>query len=193
MFLLTKPPREKIDRILDAQRDAPFSYPEVGATRGAPPAGYRVDHNRVRLGAGAAVYERAVAALRRWDMFAIGWAELCWPAPIAPGTVVAVVAAFAGLWSINPCRIVYVIDEDDGRARRFGFGYGTLPAHEARGEERFLVEWDRAGDGVWYEILAFSRPRGPLARVGYPAMRLLQRRFAADSKIAMQRASAMIL
>jgi len=146
-----------------------------------------------RLGAGAAAYARALAALRRWDMFAIGWAELCWPAPIVPGATVAVVAEAVGLWSVNPCRIVYAIDEDDGRARRFGFGYGTLPAHEARGEERFLVEWDRADDQVWYDILALSRPRSPLARLGYPAMRLLQRRFAADSKLAMQRATAMIL
>src|SRR5689334_5791166 len=140
MFLLAKPSRTEVERVLDLQRDAPFSYPEVGATRGPPPPGYRIDHNRVGLGAGAATYDRALAALRRWDMFAIGWAELCWPVPIAPGATVAVVASSFGLWSVNPCRIVYVIDEDDGRARRFGFGYGTLPAHEARGEERFLVE-----------------------------------------------------
>jgi len=190
MFLLTKPSRARIDRILDEQRAAPFTYPEVGATRGAPPPGYRVDHNRVRLGAGAAAYDCALAALRGWEMFGLGWAQLCWPAPIAPGATVAVLASVLGLWSLNPCRIVYVIDEDDGRVRRYGFGYGTLPAHEARGEERFVVEWERAGGGVWYDILAFSRPRSPLARLGYPAMRLFQRRFAAGSKRAMQRAVA---
>lgn len=187
MFLLARPSAEQIDNLLAVQRQAAFSYAEVGATRAAPPRGYRVDHNRVWLGSGAQAFERAVAALRRWAMFELGWAELCSPGPIAPGTAVAVLARVFGVWSINPCRIVYTLDEDDGRLRRFGFGYGTLPAHEARGEERFTVEWDR-GDDVWYDILAFSQPRSALARLGYPAMRLIQRRFACDSKRAMLRA-----
>src|SRR5262245_46391050 len=42
---------------------------------------------------------------------------------------------------------------------RHGFASGTLPAHAESGEERFIVEWDRADGGVWYDILAFSRPR----------------------------------
>lgn len=188
MFLLARPSAEQIDNLLAVGRQAAFSYAELGATRGVPPAGYRVDHNRVWLGAGAAAFERAAAALRRWAMFELGWAELCSPGPIAPGTTVAVLARVFGVWSVNPCRILYTLDERDGRLWRYGFGYGTLPAHEARGEERFSVEWNHNDDGVWYDILAFSRPRSALARLGYPAMRLFQRRFARDSKRAMLRA-----
>ncbi len=51
---------------------------------------------------------------------------------------------------------------------RFGFAYGTLPGHVESGEERFLVEWDRGDDAVWYDILAFSRPNHVLTRLGYP-------------------------
>jgi uncharacterized protein (UPF0548 family) len=36
-----------------------------------------------------------------------------------------------------------------------------------------------------YDILAFSRPRQMLARIGYPLSRLLQKRFAEGSKAAM--------
>jgi uncharacterized protein (UPF0548 family) len=72
--------------------------------------------------------------------------------------------------------------------RRAGFAWGTLPAHVASGEERFLVEWQRADDTVWYDVLAFSRPNALLLKLGYPAMRLMQRRFARDSKAAMLRA-----
>jgi uncharacterized protein (UPF0548 family) len=71
---------------------------------------------------------------------------------------------------------------------RFGFAYGTLPHHVERGEERFCVEWRHADDSVWYDILAFSRPHHPLLIPGYPVARIVQRRFARDSKRAMLRA-----
>src|SRR5262249_37567536 len=113
--------------------------------------------------------------------------QLCWPdAPIAIGSTIAILAAGFGLWTLNVCRIVYVVEED-GPVRRYGFAYGTLPEHVGRGEERFTVEW-RRDDSVWYDILAFSQPNHLLMQLGYPAMRMLQRRFAQDSKRAMQRA-----
>jgi uncharacterized protein (UPF0548 family) len=79
---------------------------------------------------------------------------------------------------------VYVVDEE-GPMERFGFAYGTLAEHAESGEERFTVEWNRYDDSVWYDILAFSRPRQMLARLGHPVSRLLQRKFAKDSKLAM--------
>jgi uncharacterized protein (UPF0548 family) len=185
MFLLTKPSDEQIRNLIAAQRDTPFSYPDVGASSGALPVGYTVDHNRVKLGDGPATFERAVAALRRWEMFNLGWIQLCWPErPIAIETTVAVLASLYGLWSLNCCRIVYLVD-DDRPVRRYGFAYGTLALHEERGEERFLIEWDHSDDAVWYDILAFSRPNSLLAKLGYPAARVLQKRFARDSKRAM--------
>jgi uncharacterized protein (UPF0548 family) len=97
-------------------------------------------------------------------------------------------ASSFGLWTLNACRIVYTIDEDRP-LRRYGFAYGTLPEHLARGEERFQVEWNRADDSVWYDIVAFSQPNQVLAQLGYPAMRSAQKRFARDSKRAMLRAT----
>ena len=66
--------------------------------------------------------------------------------------------------------------------KRFGFGYGTLPGHGERGEERFSVEWSRENNTVHYDVFAFSRPKHPLAWLGYPFARMLQKRFARDSK-----------
>jgi uncharacterized protein (UPF0548 family) len=60
-----------------------------------------------------------------------------------------------------------------------------LAEHAESGEERFTVEWNREDDSVWYDILAFYRPRQMLARLGYPLSRLLQKRFAEGSKAAM--------
>jgi len=81
--------------------------------------------------------------------------------------------------------------EEDGHVKRFGFAYGTLPGHVESGEERFLIEWDRADNCVWYDILAFSRPRHILAWLGYPWVRHLQKRFRQESGAAMCRATAL--
>lgn len=150
-----------------------------------------MDHNRARLGEGEEAFDRAVAALRGWKMFDVGWVRV-FPsdAPIEVGTTVAVVGRHHGFYSLNACRIVYLIDEDDGGLRRCGFAYGTLPEHAERGEERFTVEWCREDGTVHYDLYAFSRPNHPLARIGYPLARRQQRRFARDSLRAMVRATA---
>ena len=93
-----------------------------------------------------------------------------------------------GLWWLNAARIVYAVDEATESVARYGFAYGTLPGHVEAGEERFLVEWDRRDDSVWYDIRAFSRPRHILTRLGKWQVRRLQQRFRDDSAAAMLRA-----
>lgn len=187
MYLLREPRPDEIRAFLSAQKDQPFSYEHVGASREQPPRGYTVDHNRVRLGEGAEAFERAVKAVREWKMFDMPWLQLCWPdTPIEEGATVAVLVSLMGLWSLNAARIVYVLEED-GVDKRFGFAYGTLPEHGERGEERFTVELHAKDQSVWYDVCAFSQPN-LLARLGYPFARHLQRRFARDSKSAMQKA-----
>jgi uncharacterized protein (UPF0548 family) len=190
MLQLKRPTDDQVRAFLAAQGEHTFSYPEVGMSRWEPPAGYFVDHERTRLGQGRQVYERACEAIREWRMFDLGWVELCWPqAPIEPATTVAVVAGRLGLWSVNACRIVYVVDEA-GPVERFGFAYGTLPDHMERGEERFTVEWNRQDDSVWYDLFCFSWPNHFVAQCGFPYMRRVQKRFRRDSALAMLRAVA---
>ena len=190
MLSLRKPSAESIRPFLTAQAKLPFTYSAVGATAGTPPAGYVVDHTRIMLGEGEAVFHLAIAALRRWEQFRLGWVEAWSPeTPIQSGAVVAVMGRAIGLWWLNACRIVYVVN-DQGPVKRFGFAYGTLPEHVESGEERFTVEWHDADNGVWYDILAFSRPHHVLARLGYPYVRILQKRFARDSTAAMLKAVA---
>ncbi len=193
MFFFRKPSEDDVRRFVSLQRDLPFSYEEVGASReGVLPEGYVVDRYRVRLGEGPEAYERAKEALRAWRQFDLGWVRLFPPdAPIEVGTTVGVLARHYGFWSLNPARIAYLIEES-GETERFGFGYGTLPGHGERGEERFAVEWRREDDSVHYDVLAFSRPKHPLAWLGYPFARLLQRRFARDSRKAMVEAAGKV-
>jgi uncharacterized protein (UPF0548 family) len=187
MFSLSKPSSEIIHAFLAAQKDQQFSYGHVGASRATVPDGYVLDHNRIQLGVGSAVFERAKDAIRQWKMFEMSWLELCWPnVPIVAGSTVAVVVHHLGFWSLNACRIVYAM-KDRGVVESYGFAYGTLQDHAEMGEERFTVEFRAKDETVWYDIYAFSRPR-PSARLAYPFTRALQKRFASDSKAAMQRA-----
>ncbi len=177
-------------RFLAVQAELPFSYAEVGASAGTPPAGYVVDRTRIKLGEGELIFRSAIAALRRWEQFRLGWVE-AWPpeTPIQKGEAVAVMGRALGFWWLNACRIVYVVDER-GPMAKFGFAYGTLPGHVERGEERFLVEWSQNDDCVWYDILAFSRPNCFSARLGYPVVRRLQKRFGRDSAASMLKAAS---
>jgi uncharacterized protein (UPF0548 family) len=190
MFLFEIPSERVIRDFLAAQRELAFTYPDVGSTKDKPPQGFSVDHTRVRLGSGRQAFDAASQALRHWKQFDLGWVT-AGPVdiPLEPGQTVAVWATILGVSVINACRIVYVVSEE-GPLTRFGFAYGTLPGHIESGEERFLVEWDRASNDVYYDILAFSRPRHWTARFGYPFARLQQRRFARDSAAAMQEAVA---
>ncbi|MCM3901939.1 MAG: DUF1990 domain-containing protein [Pyrinomonadaceae bacterium] len=185
MFFLRQPSEEAIRRFISSQCELPFSYPEVGATAGELPGGYLVDRNRIKLGTGKETYERASAALRNWQQFDLGWVRMV-PAetPIEVGAVVAILTRHFGFWSLNACRVVYLIDED-GPLKKFGFAYGTLSSHVERGEERFTIELHETNDSVWYDILAFSRPNQFMVSLGFPLARRLQKRFARDSLAAM--------
>ena len=178
MIRITEPSEDDVAKFISNQRNSNFTYLEVGATNTTPPStGYTVDHNRVQLGHGEGTYKRAVEALKNWGQFELGWVTIV-PrgVKIEVGATVAVKARAFGTWSLSAARVVYVIDE----ARRFGFAYGTLPDHVECGEERFLIEW-LPDDSVWYDILAFSKPRHPLVRLSSPMARMLQKRFARES------------
>lgn len=189
MFTLAEPSDRDIERFISSQTDLPFTYAEVGATRFDPataPRAFTLDHNRVQLGNGVEVYERAVEALKQWRQFDLGWVTVVpHGVKVEKDAVVAVKARACGTWSLSASRVVYVIDEQ-GPIRRAGFAYGTLPDHVECGEERFLIEWSPIDDSVWYDILAFSRPRHPLVKLGSPVARRLQKRFARDSLATMK-------
>jgi uncharacterized protein (UPF0548 family) len=188
LFRFTAPSVDEVSHFISGQEHACLSYTDVGASAGKMPDRYNVDHNRILLGRGQEAWRRALKAIREWQMFNLSWVRLYSPAaPIQVGTNVAVLVNHFAFYSLNACRIVYVVNED-GPVERYGFAYGTLEEHAERGEERFTVEWRRAENEVWYDILAFSRPKKLAAKLGYPASRFLQYKFARDSKSAMLKA-----
>src|SRR3954454_15340198 len=108
MFLFRKPSPSALDDFRAAQAKLDFTYPAVGASASTPPPGYVVDHTRIKLGEGEAIFRAARSALGRWDQFRLGGVEP-WPpeAPIRAGEVVGSLARCLGLWWLNACRIVY--------------------------------------------------------------------------------------
>jgi uncharacterized protein (UPF0548 family) len=191
MILLGKPSPHTVSEFLSTKLSQEFSYKEVGMTKhpnmNAP--GYTTDHNRVQLGEGSLVFDKAIDALKNWQHFNLGWVNVTnTKTPIEIGSVVAVCASFVPVGLLFFCRIVYVVSED-GPVKKYGFAYGTLPGHPECGEERFTVEWNTSDNSVWYDILAFSQPAWLSTKIAYPLTRSLQKRFAKDSKRAMVEAT----
>lgn len=185
MQLFRPPNANDISHFLVSRQPLDFSYPASGFTdKDQQVLGYDNDHNRVLLGHGPEVWRMACQAIRSWKMFPGGWAYIRPErAPLRQGEILAMIIHLFGVYWLNPCRIVYTIEEE----RRFGFAYGTLPGHIECGEERFSVEW-LDDDSVWYDLKAFSRPSLWLVKLGYPVARRFQRRFVKESLAAMQRA-----
>jgi len=174
----------------------PLSYPEVGAsaqldspaTQESLAAHYDVDRHEFTLGRGRSSFDRARSALMAWRQFDIPWLEFHGPDQVASNQVVATLVSVAGLWFLNPCRVVYADSPPDQDL--VAYAYGTLPGHAECGEERFQLSLDPVSQEVRYRIAAFSRPALVLSKLGYPLARRLQKRFATASAHALKRAAA---
>ncbi len=166
----------------------PYSYPDVGATRTAPPSGWAVDRLVDDVGVGREAFERAKQAISAYRMFHQSWIDLIHADTLAEGAEVVFASHQFGMWTLNACRVVYVIDEEDADRAQFGFAYGTLANHAVAGEERFLATWDKQSDIVDFEVFKFSLPRHPLVRMVAPIARSIQRKFSEDAVLTVKRA-----
>jgi uncharacterized protein (UPF0548 family) len=153
----------------DRLREQPFTYAPVGATAtGDSPDGFHHVEVSTVVGRGDAAFDHAVETLMTWRMHAgAGLRVAASSERVHEG---AVVRCRLGPLRI-PCRVVWVLDEQDAQ----GFGYGTLPGHPEAGEESFVVSRD--GDVVTLRVTAYSRPglmvtrlAGPVGRWGQRAM-----------------------
>jgi uncharacterized protein (UPF0548 family) len=146
----------------------PFTYPEVGATAGLMPPGYKHLGYAAHIGMGQLRFDQAADAVMHWGMqHGAGLRIQATSDVVEVGTVVIVKMAFLKA----PCRVVYVVDEPHVR----GFAYGTLPGHPESGEERFVVRHDPVTSAVYAEVSSFSRPATWWSKLGGPITSLAQR------------------
>jgi len=186
MFLPRRPSPQKIKTFLERSQSLPLSYEPIGIAHESP-RGFKIDEASSVIGHGVESFARAKQALTNWRQFELGWVELH-PrgASIEVGTVVAVLVRHLGFWSLNGCRIVFLLEKEE---MTFGFAYGTLNNHAELGEEIFEVSFDPGSQAVTYRIRAVSKAHAAAARLGYPYTRFLQERFRRDSIAAMRRAA----
>jgi uncharacterized protein (UPF0548 family) len=174
VFFVRRPSPAALDRILAQARAAALTYAEVGATNGEEwPVGYRHDFDQGLLGSGKETFDRAVSALREWQAHTGAGTEL-FPrgAAVAEDEVALLLIHAAGLWTVAPFRVVYVVEEPTS----FRFAYGTLPGHPEQGEASFAVVRNET-DEVFFRLASFSRPVDPFARIAKPLARRIQRRY----------------
>jgi uncharacterized protein (UPF0548 family) len=173
VLFIRKPSAATLERLLDEARSTAPTYTHVGATKeGVAPPGYRADSDQISLGRGGEIFERAVAAVRRWQAQRGAGIEVSPPdATVVEGDTTLLLIRALGLWTVAPCRVVYVQEERD----RIAFAYRTLPGHPERGEASFSVRALDHGE-VEFCVASFSRPADPLARFAKPLTRRLQRR-----------------
>lgn len=186
MIYLRKPTDREINRVLDECQNEDFNYPFTGVTRelidsGAGPKGFRLDRFTFDLGFGEEVFEAAKSAIDSWQMFNHEMATLN---PETAGTslqqCVTVLFRGYGLWILNPARILYRLSETNlraGNVKHYGFAYGTVPGHIAKGEECFSVEIDSQTQQVQFRITVISRPGHFLSWIGRMIMLREQKRF----------------
>ena len=150
--------------------DEDVTYPEVGATAGDLPPGYRHVVRRAALGSGRDVFDRCATALMTWGVQrAAGIDVRASHSPAQVGGVVSQRLGIGPLGVIAPCKVVYVVDEADRR----GFAYGTLPGHPESGEESFAVSILEDGS-VALDLRSFSRPGNVISRIGQPMSHWVQ-------------------
>ena len=169
---VTRPGSAALEKTLATQRTQLVTF--KGSLQ--PTAGFRFVRVLEPLGAGEAVLQRAVRGLEAWAVYPVWMTLSPRPAPIQQEVCALFVTGITPFWTVSAVRIAEV----ERSAGRFAFTLRTLPQHALSGAERFCVYRDEQGT-VWFELTALSKPQHPLARLGSPAVRLVQRRFARDS------------
>ncbi|MBV8928396.1 MAG: DUF1990 domain-containing protein [Mycobacteriaceae bacterium] len=145
-----------------------YTYPEVSATAGTLPDGYHHVRESAVIGHGRDRFESAAANVMRWGMLRGAGVR------VQPSSDVAEVGStvVVGLGPVRaPCRVVYVVDEENRR----GFAYGTLKGHPESGEELFSVRYEPSTEAVYAEVVAFSRHATWWSKAAGPITSLLQR------------------
>lgn len=153
---------------LDDLTGLPLTYTDIGATARDLPPGYRHVRLSHRIGTGRPRFEQAAATVLRYGM--LRGAGLRVTATTEVAEVGTDVLGRLGPF-VAPCRVVYVLAEQNRR----GFAYGSLPGHAVSGEELFAVRYEAAEHAVYAEVVAFSRPAAWWSRLGAPVAALVQK------------------
>jgi uncharacterized protein (UPF0548 family) len=166
-----------------------LNYPQLGRTRivaaepageGVWPAGFDHVDTQIRVGTGDADFKALAEGILTWQIQRRAGLRVSAPPRAVPGARVTSGFGVGNLRLPVPCEVVWTLESatvlrtDGAEVQLAGFGYGTLPGHPALGEEAFLAMKTSDG-GVFFRILAFSKPSGLFFKLGSPVTKLTQR------------------
>lgn len=166
-----------------------LNYPQLGRTRiiaGEPmgeglwPEGFDHVDTQIRVGTGDVDFKALAEGIMTWQIQRRAGLRVSAPPRAVSGARVTSGFGVGNLRLPVPCEVVWALEptrtmrSDGAEVELAGFGYGTLPGHPALGEEAFLAMKTSDG-GVYFRILAFSKPSGPLFKLGAPVTKLTQR------------------
>ncbi len=165
-----------------------LNYPYLGLTRLAAdrevgdttwPKGFgHVDKNLL-VGRGPETFAALAEGILTWQIQRRSGLTVKAPQRAAVGARVVSGFGVGALRLPVPCEVVWAVEPqssalpDGGDAQLAGFGYGTLPGHPALGEEAFIAQMKPDG-GVYFRLLAFSKPAGLIYTLGSPVTKLTQ-------------------
>ncbi len=165
-----------------------LNYPYLGLTRLAAlkpadsvqwPKGFAHVDRSLMVGRGPETFAALAEGIMTWQIQRRSGLTVKAPARAAVGARVVSGFGVGALRLPVPCEVVWalepqaVVRPDGTEVQIAGFGYGTLPGHPALGEEAFIAQMKSDG-GVYFRLLAFSKPAGLIYTLGSPVTKLTQ-------------------
>lgn len=196
---LRRPSDELLYALIDKNNRSAMSQSEVGITRNwavemfdeVPSRKYvgRDLHlySRFPIGNGREDFAKATTVIEAGVCFDLGWVCCVQEKPFESGDTFSLLAQAFGIWTASFCRVIYKTKEDDDERSIVSLGFGTLPQHAAKGEERLSVVFDRSSGDVHLLIGSYSRPQSWLSKVFYFYFRFQQSKFAAQAAARVRR------
>ena len=161
----------QLDALVPQLALSDLTYEPVGETwRATLPHGM---HEQTRvIGHGADDLASAIDGLKQWASHRGAGLDVLQAPALQVGEVFVAVMPLVAFEVRITCRIVGVVDTPTS----FGFAYGTLPVHPESGEESFVVTMEADGSIV-YRIRYYSTARHPIAKLGGPVTKAMQKQF----------------
>ncbi|MHA7270842.1 DUF1990 family protein [Arthrobacter sp. HLT1-20] len=165
-----------------------LNYPYLGLTRLVAqksaesahwPAGFAHVDKTLAVGAGQEAFDALAEGIMTWQIQRRAGLQVSAPPRAAVGATVVSGFGVGNLRLPVPCEVVWAMEPctvagpDGADVQMAGFGYGTLPGHPALGEEAFIAMRTSDG-GVYFRLLAFSKPAGFIYALGSPVTKLTQ-------------------
>jgi uncharacterized protein (UPF0548 family) len=192
-IFLRRPSDKKVRSLIKQNHDDDVSHSQVGSTREWDSQMFSSTsnrkyvgpdlhlHSRHSIGSGERDFSKAASAVRAGVCFDLGWVSCVQQNPFEDGDTFSLLARAFGIWTASFCRVIYTLDEENSELHVVSFGFGTLPNHAAKGEERLSVQLEKTTGKVDLLIGSYSRPQSWLSRVFYFYFRYQQSKFAAQA------------